>query len=349
LVKIYDNICRDMKSFLNINFLISSYWGMYAVQTVIHSLIASVIAYCALLAWDIKTPQVKQRFFFMVIFLPVISFPLYQLIFPRRGDVYFRLETLLDINKWFLIDLSGVTPVLAVFIFVLALTSIIFIIQELVPIAINLLKHTRGADETEDEEMDESIVLKVAKALVGLPINENSVEILIDDDLVLFSATGLNPKIHASTGLITSFSLDHLQAAFAHEIGHIQRSRKPVLLFAYLLRMLMFYNPLAMIEFRKLAQEEEKVCDDIAIALTGKPEALAEAIDMLRPETEGYKAETNSKGVEGIVVAIEDHSHDALLKSRGFRVRHSYHDNPDWGIPYFVTLALIICLNFFVV
>ncbi len=338
-----------MKSFLNINFLISSYWGMYAVQTVLHSLIASVIAYCALLAWDVKTPQVKQRFFFMVIFLPVISFPLYQLIFPRRGDVYFRLESLLDSNKWFLMNLSGVTPVLAVFIVVLALTSLIFIIQELVPIALNLLKQAHEADETEDEELEESVVLKVSKAVAGLPINENFVEILNDDDLVLFSSTGLNPKIYASTGLITSFGLDHLQAAFAHEIGHIQRSRKPVLLFAYLLRMLMFYNPIAMIEFRKLAQEEEKVCDDIAIALTGKPEALAEAIDMLRPETEGNKTVTDSKVVEGIVLAIEDHSHDALLKSRGFRIRHSHNDNPDWGIPYLVTLVLIICLNYFIV
>lgn len=104
-----------------------------------------------------------------------------------------------------------------------------------------------------------------------------------------------------------------------------------------------------MIEFRKLAQEEEKVCDDIAIALTGKPEALAEAIDMLRPETEGNKTVTDSKVVEGIVLAIEDHSHDALLKSRGFRIRHSHNDNPDWGIPYLVTLVLIICLNYFIV
>jgi len=338
-----------MKSLGNINMLISSYWGMYAVQTILHSFIASVISYCALLAWDVKTPKVKQRFFFMVIFMPVISFPLYQMIFPRRGDVYFRLESLLDSNKWFLIDLSGFAPVLAAFIVVLALTSIIFIIQELVPIALNLLKQTRGGDETEDLDVDETAVLKVSKALAGLPIDENSVEILNDDDLVLFSSTGLNPKIYASTGLITSFSLDHLEAAFAHEIGHIQRSRKPVLLFAYLLRMLMFYNPIAMIEFRKLAQEEEKVCDDIAIALTGKPVALAEAIDMLRPETGGYKTSSDSKGVEGIVVAIEDHSHDALLKSRGFRIRHIHHDNPDWGIPYFVALALIICLNYFVV
>lgn len=336
-----------MESFLNINFLISSYWGMYAVQTILHSLIASVISYCALLAWDVKTPHIKQRFFFMVIFLPVISFPLCQMISPRRGDVYFRLESLLDSNKWFLMDLSGVSPVLAVFIAVLALTTIVFIIQELVPIVLNLIKQTHAADET--EEVEEAIVLKVSKTLDDLPVSENSVEILNDDDLVLFSSTGLKPKIYVSTGLITSFSPDHLQAAFAHEIGHIQRSRKPVLLFAYLLRVLMFYNPIAMIEFRKLAQEEEKVCDDIAIALTGKPEALAEAIDMLRPETKGCKAATDLKGVEGIVNSIEDHSHDALLKSRGFRIRHSHQDNPDWGIPYLVTLVLIICLNFFVV
>jgi Zn-dependent protease with chaperone function len=338
-----------MKSIWNVNLLISSYWGMYAIQTVLHSLIASLISYCALLAWDFKTPHVKQRFFFMVIFLPVISFPLYQMLYPQRGDVYFRLDSLLDSNKWFLMDISGIAPVLALFVVILALTSIVFVVQELVPIALNLLNQPRGGDESDDDEVEEAVVLKVSEALTGLPLNENSVEIISDDDLVLFSSTGFNPKIYVSTGLITSFSHDHLQAAFAHEIGHIQRSRKPVLLFAYILRVLMFYNPIAMIEFRKLAQEEEKVCDDIAIALTGKPEALAEAIDMLRPATEGPKAGTNSKGVEGVVMAIEDHSHDALLKSRGFRIRHSLDDNPDWGIPYLVTLVLIICLNYFIV
>jgi hypothetical protein len=339
-----------MQVFWDINMLISSYWGMFVVQTVLHSLTASVISYCAILAWDVKTPSVKQKFFFMVIFLPVVSFPIYQMIYPHRGDIYFRLGALLDSNKWFLMDLSGIPPALVVFVVVLALTSVVFIIQELVPIVLNIFRRSHGEEVTEEGEIEEYIILKVSKALSDLPITEDSVEIICDDDLVLFSSTGLNPKIHISTGLIKSFSVDHLEASFAHEIGHIQRSRKPVLLFAYLLRVVMFYNPIAMIEFRKVAQEEEKICDDIAIiTLTGKHTALAEAIEKLRPDTESHNAAGNSKGMEGIAMAIEDHSHDAQLKSRGARIRQIHFESADWELPYAITMVLIICVNFFVV
>ena len=333
----------------DMNTLIFSYWGMYAVQTVLHSVIASVLVDCAYIAWDIRTPYVKQRFRFMVIFLPLALFPFYQLMVPRRGDMYFRLESLLDSNKWFFLELwDGITVFMA-FAVLLTISSVIFIIQELVPIVLQMLEQMRADDGPVAEEVEETMTRKVSKALEGLPFDEKSVEILNDDDLALFSDTGLNPRIYVSTGLITSFNTEHLQAAFAHEIGHIQRTRKPVLIFAYIFRVLMFYNPVAMIEFRKLAQEEEKVCDDIAVVLTGKPVALAEAVDMLRPAPEDYNLGTGHRGVRNIVSALEHYSHDALLKSRILRIGQRPQDDSRWGIPYFVTMALIIGINYFVV
>jgi hypothetical protein len=338
-----------MKTPGDMNALISSYWGMYAVQAVLHSVIASVLVKCAFLAYNIRTPKVKQRFHFMVIFLSVASFPLYQMLFPRRGDAYFRLESLLDSNKWFFLELWGGIPVFTVFVVVLAITSVVFIIQELIPIVLQMLEQMRGNAEPIAEALDNAITQKVSKALEGLPFDEDSVVILNDDDLALFSSTGLNPKIYVSTGLIKSFSTEHLQASLAHEIGHIQRSRRPVLIFAYILRVLLFYNPVAMIEFRKLAHEEESVCDDIAIALTGKPKALSEAIEMLRPGPEDYSPATSPRGIGGIAAALEHYSHDTLMKSRILRIGQHSEDDSSWGIPYCVTLMLIVSINYFVV
>jgi Zn-dependent protease with chaperone function len=292
---------------------------------------------------------VKQWFRFLVIFLPVVLFPLYQLMVPHRGDVYFRIEGLLDSNKWLFLDLWGGIPVFTVLLAVLAITTIIFIIQELVPLMANLLEQVRIGDEPDAEEPAEEMRSKVSQAFEGLPFDEKLVEILSDDDPVLFSSTGLNPKIFVSTGLIKSFSTEHLQAAFAHEIGHIQRSRRPLLILAYILRVLMFYNPIAMLEFRRLAQEEEKVCDDIAVALTGKPEALSEAIEMLRPTPGDYNSGTSPGKAEGITSALEHYSQDVLLKSRLLRIRHQNQGNIYWGIPYCVALVLIIGINYFVV
>src|SRR5574341_1223931 len=261
-------------------------WGMYAVQAVLHSVVASVLVDCAFIAWDIKAPSVKQRFRFIVIFVPLFSFPLYQLISPRRGDAYFRLESLTDSTKWFFLGPGNSSPFAVLFIIILAISSVIFIVQELLPILFQMREQTRAADEPVAEALEGGMARKIALAVEGLPIDERSVEILNDDDLVLFSDTGLNPRIYVSTGLITSFTTEHLQAALAHEIGHIQRTRRPILIVAYILRMLMFYNPVTMIEFRKMAQEEENVCDDIAVALTGKPQALSEAVDRFRSAAE---------------------------------------------------------------
>jgi hypothetical protein len=321
---------------------------MYAVQTVLHSVIASVLVDCALISWGMRTPSVKQRFRFLVIFLPVASFPVYQMISPVRGDVYYRLESLLDSNKWFFLDVGGI-PLIVVFLILLALSTIIFIIQELLPIFFHMLEQLRGADAPVDEAIDEDLQLKVAQALEGLPFDEESVDILNDDDLTIFSSTGLNPRIYLSTGLIRSFSTEHLQAAFAHEIGHIQRSRKPVLIIAYILRVCMFFNPIAMFEFRKLAHEEEEVCDDFAVALTGKPRALAEAVDLLRPEPEDYDLGAGPGGMGTIASSIEYHSHNSLMKSRMLRITQQRTDDSSWGVPFLVTMALIVSINYFVV
>ena len=256
---------------------------------------------------------------------------------------------MLDSNRWFFIERWDSLPVLIILALVLSITAVIFILQELVPILSHMLERVRSIELTVDNQMDSTIKRKVAEAVEGLPFEEKFVEIIDDDDLALFSATGLNPMIYVSTGLIRSFSKEHLHVAFAHEVAHIQRSRRPMLIFAYLLRMLLFFNPVAMIEFRRLAQEEEKVCDDIAIELTGKPEILSEAIEMLRPAPEDYNADSSRGGAEKIVSNIEYYSHDSLLRSRASRIGNQTQDAPLWGVPIIVTVALIICINYFVV
>jgi Zn-dependent protease with chaperone function len=338
-----------MNIFGYMNTLISSYWGMYAVQTVLHSLIASVIVGCAIIAWDIRTPFMKQRFRFMIILLPIVSFPLYQLIFPRRGDAYFRLESLLDSNKWFSLDLWKGIPLFTVFVFMLAVSSLIFIIQELLPIFIHMREQMHAANEPDSGPVDPAMSKKVAAAFWHLPFDEQFVEILNDDDLALFSDTGLNPRIYVSTGLIKVLTIEQLQAAFAHEIGHIQRTRRPVLIFAYILRVLMFYNPVAMLEFRKLAQEEEKVCDDIAISLTGKPDALSEAVEIFRPDPEDLPHGPDAKKIGGIASTLEHYNHDLLLKSRIQRIQDRHQDDLHWAASYSLTMALIVVINFYIV
>ncbi|MDA8327215.1 MAG: M48 family metalloprotease [Nitrospiraceae bacterium] len=337
---------------------ITSYWGMYAIQTVLHSIIASALIDCAFIAWDIREPHMTQRFRFLVIFLPAFSFPLYQLISPGRGGVYFRLRSLLDSNKWFFFDFWGIPAFKALIVLSAAITAIVFILQEFLPMVVHLLEQFRGAEEDAGPQPveEEALARKMADALEGLPIDPGRVSVLDDEDLTLYSNTWRDPRIFISRGLLRVLERDQLQAAFAHEVGHIRRSRKPVLTIAYVLRVLMFYNPVAMIEFRKLAQEEEKICDDFAIALTGKPQALREAVEVLRPEPadeaggrDAQGGEAVRRGAGDIAAAFDKYSLDALLISRLRRIGRPRWDELPWGVPYFVTLALIAGINYFVV
>jgi Zn-dependent protease with chaperone function len=331
------------------NIFISSYWGMYAVQTVLHSLVASVLVDCAFIAWNIRTPCMKQRFRFLVILLPILSFPLYQALFPRRGNAYFRLQSLLDSNKWFSLELWHGIPLFMGFVVILTLSALIFIVQEFLPMFLHM-REQMHEDEPLDETVEQALAQKVSQALEDLPFDEQLVEIRVDEDLSLFSDTGLNPRIYVSTGLIKTLTIEQLQAAFAHEIGHIQRTRRPVLIFAYMLRVLMFYNPIAMLEFRKLAQEEEKVCDDIAISLTGNPEALSSAVELFRPDPEDLTRGPDAhKGGGGITSTIEHYNHDLLLKNRILSIGEARQNDCHWGASYFVTLTCIVVINFFIV
>ena len=54
----------------------------------------------------------------MAIFLLVVSFPMFQLLFPGRGDVYFRLSSLLDSNRWLFLEVwRGVKVLLGLPVF----------------------------------------------------------------------------------------------------------------------------------------------------------------------------------------------------------------------------------------
>lgn len=338
-----------MKPLWDLNAFVSSYWGMYVVQSVLHSLVALTLVECAFLAWNLKEPRVKQRFRLLVILLPVVSYPVYQLLSPRRGDVYFRLDTLFDSNRWLFFEVWEGLPLMVFLGGILGITSLVFFVQEVLPMLMHALEKTRSAGEEPENPEDPGHLLKVSQALAGLPFDGEAVTILDDEDLVLFSSTGLRPRIFVSTGLLDVFDTEHLQVAFAHEIGHIRRSRRPLLVIAYLFRVAMFFSPLAMIEFRRLAQEEEMVCDNIAVALTGKPGRLVEAIEMLRPGTEEDESGEGRQGVKAMASSLEQYSQDVLLKSRIVSIERVEGDETPWAVPYALTLVLIVGINYFVV
>jgi Zn-dependent protease with chaperone function len=335
---------------MKLSIFFTSYIGMYIAQAFCHSLIAAMLVDRAVQAWGITSPLVRQRFSLIVMLFPIASFPLYQLINPARGSVSFRMEALFDINRWLNLELWGVVPLNLLFVFMLAVTTLVFIVQEMIPILQHTIESRRSSSDDEDEEEEAAAGYPVVtEALKQIPGDKPRISVIDEDEFLLFSTTGKNPVVYLSTGLITGMSREQLQAAIAHELAHIERNRRPLLLVVYLMRVLMFFNPVVLVEFRRMVQEEEKICDDVAVALTGKPAALAAILRKFDYKGEDLALEKMKK-LSSLGVALEDYSHNVHLSSRIKRLEAEPQSQGGSEWPkFFFTLVVIGIINYFVV
>jgi len=319
--------------------------GSYIVQSFYHSAIAAAVIEIAIKVWGIRNPKVRQRLLLIVIIFPVFSFPVYQAINPQRSSVSFRLDALFDSSRWLDMELWGVVPIRYGFFLVLFLTAVIFFFQELVPI----LRHTYeskdlGIPGVRAEE--HSLTAQVCK---DLPVEEADIFVLQDDGVVLFSTTGRKGSIYLSSGLLHVLDREQVRAAVAHEFAHVMRSRRPLLVALFLFRVLMFFNPVVLMEFRRIVQEDEKICDDIAVSLTRNPNALADALRKLYlVEEEGTQGRT--KTLRNEMESLELYSHRLNIESRITRLEKGIANAGDKG--WFATvlaIVVVLVMNYFIV
>ena len=319
--------------------------GMYISQSFFHSIIAAIIMSRSFQVWKITNPRIKQRFRFFVIMFPVMSFPLYHVMNAARGSLDFRLASLMNTHGLLNLELVGNVSVGLFFVLILLVTALIFFFQEMIPILRHMLASKKVPVPTKRPDED-SVVMDV---LLTLPAERPDILIISDDDHILYSKTGKEPAIYISTGLIESLTTEQVQTSIAHEIAHVERSRRPLLITIYLLRIIMFFNPVVLLQFRKVAQEEELICDDIAVSLTKKPQALAEALKKLyhtSEEDNSHKHITLSR----IKDNLEDYGHNVLIENRIRRLEKGEidHGNGNW-FPFALTVVVTIIINYFVV
>ena len=329
---------------INFSAIFSSWPGMYLVQSFLHSLIAAFIVDTALIAWKIEAPVMRQRFRLMVIIAPLVSFPLYQFITPDRGSALFRLDALFDLVRWLNLEIWGVIPVGALFLLFLIFTAVIFVLQEMLPI----VRHSMSSAGAELAENPPEPGSPVALALESIPGPKPAVFILDDDELVIFSSTGSEPAVFLSGGLVESLSGAELAAALAHEIGHIGRSRRPLMVLVFLLRILMFYNPIILMEFRRIVQEEEKICDDMAASLTGNRAALAGALRKFYYTNAGEQHHPRPD-TPRLRDRIEEYSHTMLIESRITRLEEPPAPVMKGAVAFITVLVTIVSINYYLV
>jgi Zn-dependent protease with chaperone function len=330
---------------MSLSTLFNSVAGMYLAQSFCHSVIAAMITDRALKAWNIYDPLVRQRFRLIVILFPIVSFPLYQLINPVRSSGLFRLDSLFDINRWLFLEIWGFIPISLLFLLIFVITSLVFLFQEMLPV----LTSTLDAGHPEHDGTRLDVGPFIVEASRSLSIRKPDVVLLDDDNPLLFSTTGKDAVIFVSTGLRQALTTEQMQAALAHELAHIARSRRPLLIAVFLLRIIMFFNPIVLVKFRRAVRDEEKICDDIAVSLTRNPAALAATLKIFYQKTDGAP-EPDPRKLFTLNVSLEEYSHNLHLEARIRRLEAGSTDRMEsWGVPFLITLLAVAVLNYFIV
>jgi Zn-dependent protease with chaperone function len=322
----------------------NSYPGMYVAQSFCHSFIAAVVADRAMRSWNVYDPLVRQRFGILVILFPIFSFPLYQLIDAGRSSPQFRLEALFDANRWLTFDTWGMFPIGLLFLVVLASTALVFLLQEMIPV----LKHALESRSTGHEGRRRAPDPFIERASRELSIEPPDVLVLDDDDPALFSTTGKQAVIYISSGLAEALTTEQLQAALAHEVAHIARNKRPLLMIVFVLRVILFFNPVVLVKFRRAVRDEEKICDDLAVSVTGNPKALAGALEKFYQKPAEAPSLDRQK-LTAFTSSLEEHSYNLHLESRIKRLREGPSKPENGLVPLIAALLAIAVLNYFIV
>jgi beta-lactamase regulating signal transducer with metallopeptidase domain len=91
----------------------------------------------------------------------------------------------------------------------------------------------------------------------------------------------LRPIILLPTSCMTGLSPQQLESILAHELAHIYRHDYLVNLLQSAVETLLFYHPAVWWVSRRIREERENCCDDIAVKICGDPVAYARALATL--------------------------------------------------------------------
>jgi beta-lactamase regulating signal transducer with metallopeptidase domain len=255
----------------------SSYIGMYIVQTCLHCLIAVLIVATAAYIWEIDMPGIKQVFFYIPIIFSPMFYIVYQIINPTRGSISFRAHSLFDVNSWLFYKIYNFYPLMILFLMLIFISIVLFIFQEILPIIYYKVKclFAGASSDCYLVIFDFPVLLDILKEY---PFKEYNIQVVDDIDIILFSTTGKRDIIYISKAVVEQLNNEELKSVIAHEVAHIGRNKKYILILVYFFRILQFYNPMVLLGFRRIIDIEEMLCDDLAVSLTDNRKALADAL-----------------------------------------------------------------------
>ena len=261
--------------------MIPAYWSLglpaYLWQVTLHSAILAVIFYLWARRVRLPSGRTKRNLLTVLLVLPLVTAAV-----PGRSDLAFRGRIAwLDSGRLLATPLPGGVRLYHVAILIAAVTVLITVWQEVIP----LLVRSRSPSAAVPDR-----VVELARSLRGWEQCDVRLTPATDVDV----ATGgwlRRPRLIVSQGALTRLNEDELEAVLKHEHAHWQsgRWRKEITLFV--VRLVQFYNPVALWAFREYCVEVEIECDHEAIQ-GNDPNVLARILLRLRGLTDDIAAKS---------------------------------------------------------
>jgi Zn-dependent protease with chaperone function len=285
--------------------------------------------------------------------LPVLVWQAYYLAYPSRNSLIFREKVaLIDLNQWLELEIWGGLRLWHVFLFFMVTTTALFVSQEMVPALLHRL-FPREQPQPLERGQFPKLDYALDRIAQGIPHPLPQIFFVKGESPTAYTTGLLNHALVLSISLVKRLDGEELEGVLAHEMAHLIRRDNWAGWGLLLLRALMFYNPVALFIFRRITQENEKICDDLSVSFTGKPAALATGLIKVfrtgrsRPRPgRGWRRKLTS-----IVEALDRRAQRAAIEERAERLLHPprgkgiKHENLSLGF----TVLVLVALFFFVV
>lgn len=310
---------------------------MLIIQSVIHALVALYIAELSMRIWNVHAPKDRFRYRLAALVLPALLFPIYQWITPERGSFYFVEDSaLFSVARWGNLHLWGIISLFSILAFFLIFTAAFSCIQEFIP----TLQRLRQRHQKQNAiAAPPDITTLVREYAAQLHLTAPAIWLTDDPSFQAFTRGFFHPALYLSATLVRQLKPEELRAVIAHELAHVVRRSNLMMAILYSVRILMFYNPITLALFRRLLQDDEQACDDMAIAVCGSPEAL---VTPLRAALADDSTIATSLQSSGQLLLLQDRI--------AHIVEHPHSDDTPFGWGrFFMTVTLIIVINYFVV
>ena len=114
-----------------------------------------------------------------------------------------------------------------------------------------------------------------------------------------FTAHALRPLIWLPLALLTQLPREQIEALLAHELAHIRRLDWCWNALQCAIESVLFHHPGMWWLSRRIREEREHACDDLAVSVCGDPVVLAEALAGLQRQRQTIRIPTLALAAEG--------------------------------------------------